>query len=361
MRVSNTVLAALGFAVGLEARSGAAQNEGVNPAELGTIFGQVRYHATGKPIKDVKVSMYDSVYGFESPHLGLASNIFLDAKSDPEGRYSFSHLPPRTYKVAVDDDLDRWDRIFSPFIYKVVVSSSDQPIQRDFIAYPTGSVSGRFFWETDEPIVTTHQGYNDYLYKKPGGLAAHVTSEPPPTEAHQSASYRKKYRLPKLSSMHPATIVAVLNQSVGDYYIGIIRKVTNIPVVEGKDIPNINFTFPKFQDSKDRVSVEGRLIYPESLPPYYHKAWGQEAHVAIERKKPYFCQNYISQTSVRSFKLHNVPPGMYKIKAHAATGYDYIGKIEVGKKQPQRIEIILEESFEQDATGAWREKKKFRE
>ena len=207
------------------------------------------------------------------------------------------------------------------------------------------AVSGRFYWENGDPIVITEQQESAYLMRKPGGLSGTVKNMARPTPGGRttddniSKTYNTEYVLPWVSSRYPTVVKAVLSQPVGDYYAVTFRKRANVSVRDGCMTENIDFVFPHFSNSDDRVSVVGKLTFPASADRR-QMAEVQKTQATLESEKGEPLFGSLAFGTAQAFRLHDVPPGKYKLVVEAGP-FAYTGGLELSETQPMGVKLEL--------------------
>lgn len=224
-----------------------------------------------------------------------------------------------------------------------IVTAPPPKEQEEAAEFREGSASGRLYWEDGEHIEIADKQETAYLMRKPGGLAASVRNLPPPGAGRRAGgawkTYNSEYILHWLNPRFPAVIAAVLRQSVEDYYVVTLRIRKNIPLRAGCVTENIDFIFPRYTGSEDRISVVGTLVYPE-LPDGAPKRGKPGVHVALQAAAGQFRIEFICFHDAGTYRLHDVPAGKYKLKV-VAGGFGYEGALEVTDTQPMSHNIAL--------------------
>jgi len=207
-----------------------------------------------------------------------------------------------------------------------------------------GSVTGRFYWEDGDRIHVSTDQETAYLMRRAGGMSGGVRNKPRTTRDGRvlddavGESYYSEYRLNWIDSRFPASIRAVLKQPVEDYYVVTYRDRDNVVLSEGCLTENIDFVFPRYGGPDDRLSVKGRLIVPSGGARPRGKT--PEACVSLRGEGSPFCSEYRSFTARTSYRLHDVPPGKYHLRADCGEFF-YEGSIEVSQTQPMVLDLTL--------------------
>ena len=190
-----------------------------------------------------------------------------------------------------------------------------------------GAVSGRFYWDDGEPVIGCVGGNVQSM----GSLG----SESPRAPYEDSG-----YRLNGVSAGAPAALRAKLRQFVGDYSVVVYRTRENVLVRMGYITEHIDFVFPKYLSPDDRISIMGKLVVP--APPKEDPARNRipEAWVSIHSRDASFGMEYRSCEAVSSYRLHDVPPGDYHIRA-AFGEYSYEAPLKVSQTQPMVLDLTL--------------------
>jgi hypothetical protein len=201
----------------------------------------------------------------------------------------------------------------------------------------TGTIIGRFLWENGTPIVIGNKEETDYLVHKVGGLDGDVRILPGRLpggrmdEGGPWKPYNDGFRLIGARPGRPAGAQAVLKQAVEDYYAVLHRRRENIRVEPGSVTKNIDFVFPRFKNAEDRLSLKGILEIPDELPESF-RGVRIKAVVSLRGERGFY-SGYMSHKRLTEYRIYDVPPGSYRIRAVVAA-FVYEGNIVVSEAQP---------------------------
>jgi len=208
-----------------------------------------------------------------------------------------------------------------------------------------GSVSGRFFWDDGKPIVIEERQQTAYLLRQPGGMAASVENvavrraDGKVTAATRRFTYRDGYRLDGMNPRYPMTLKATLKQCVEDYYVILESRRSGVQVKHSCVTMNVDFVFPRLSGPEDRVSMRGHLLYPEKFPDGYRRQDAPGASVVLQAEDGRRIE-YLSYQEVRSYRLHEVPPGKYVLQAKYGP-FSCRGTLTVPEQQPYERNLQL--------------------
>jgi hypothetical protein len=226
----------------------------------------------------------------------------------------------------------------------MVVTSQAPETVREASGESTGTIVGRFLWEDGTPLIIGNDEETNYLVHKVGGLDGDARIMPGPLPGGNMdqggpwKTYHDGFRLTGARPGRPAGMQAVLKQGVEDYYAVLHRRRENIRVEPGSVTENVDFVFPRFKDPDDRLSVKGVLELPEELPESFR---GVRLKTVVSlRGERGFYSGYMSYKRLTEFRIHDVPPGKYKIRAVVAA-FVYEGELTVGQSQPLIQDLTL--------------------
>lgn len=229
------------------------------------------------------------------------------------------------------------------------VTSSRPMTVREASGESVASIRGRFLWEDGSHIIIGDKEETDYLVHRVGGMHADVRNMPISVGQGREIrggswrTYSKEYLLTNVTTLHSATVKAVLKQSVGEYYAVLHQQRENISVQAGSVTENIDFVLPKIKNPDDRISVVGRLIYSDNIEPGYHSASTHgraKAVVSLRSLESSRYSGYLSYKQLKDYRLHDVPAGRYNIKA-VISDWVYEGIVDIPAAQPFTLDLTL--------------------
>jgi len=208
-------------------------------------------------------------------------------------------------------------------------------------------ISGRFLWDSGEPVQISEREESAYLLHETGGMTGTVQSlvrKGPGGRAAEAvshtATYRTGYEVRVQNTRQAVSLKAVLKQAVGGYYSVTVRRRDGIPLADGCRTENVDFVFPRYADPDDQVSVQGELRCPAEMPSGYKKTDTPAARVVLESADGEFHTEYLSYAETKTYRLHDVPPGRCRLHASFAA-FHYEGELEVRESQPMTFHIPL--------------------
>lgn len=211
----------------------------------------------------------------------------------------------------------------------------------------SGTISGHFLWEDGAHIVIGDEEETNYLVHRKGGMHGDVKNMPIVTpggrkvEGGRWRTYGTQFRLLNIDPTYTATVKAVFKQSIDDYYAVVHRQRGGIRTSAGCETSSVDFAFPRFKSPEDRLSVTGVLLLARGNPSGI--TGREKAVVSLRKMEDAFYAGYLSFYRLGEYRLHDVPPGRYRIRAVVGP-FMYEGFVEIPETQPFKLDLTLSAS-----------------
>ena len=273
----------------------------------GSIEGHVYNSLTGAPVRKATVTL-------------MAPQVFLTAETNADGRFQFTALPPRIFKLSAKRPgfLDRAAR------RPVVLGPNGAVTDAEIRLTPQGVIGGRVLDEDDDPVADAYVSIVKQAYRDGGRKWV--------ADSNARTDDTGAYRLPNLKPGRYLVRATVLRQPVNNQYLaGAPRESPGMeyPPAYYPNAPNEQAASPVEMGAGAEVRGIDIHLFKAARPAVFHvsgKVIGLQADsqpaVSVWLEQP-DNSNYAWQTSARppAFAFEaEAQPGPYRIFASVESG-----------------------------------------